>query len=54
MTASVMYNLPVRGGYWASIFLWGRTRSLLVVESVVARRPVRNFCLNSLLGRIRP
>ena len=27
-TASVMYNLPVAHGNWASTLLWGRTRSL--------------------------
>jgi hypothetical protein len=28
MTASVMYNKPLRGGNWASTVLWGRTRSM--------------------------
>ena len=28
MTASVMYNRPLRQGNWASTALWGRTRSL--------------------------
>lgn len=28
MTASVMYNLPLRRGNWASTALWGRTRSM--------------------------
>ena len=28
MTASVMYNRPLRDGNWASTLLWGRTRSL--------------------------
>jgi hypothetical protein len=28
MTASVMYNRPLRFGNWASTLLWGRTRSL--------------------------
>jgi len=28
MTASVMYNRPLRSGNWASTLLWGRTRSL--------------------------
>jgi hypothetical protein len=28
MTASVMYNRPLRQGNWASTILWGRTRSL--------------------------
>lgn len=28
MTASVMYNRPLRNGNWASTLLWGRTRSL--------------------------
>lgn len=28
MTASVMYNRPVRNGNWASILLWGRNQSL--------------------------
>jgi hypothetical protein len=28
MTASIMYNRPLRDGNWASTVLWGRTRSL--------------------------
>jgi hypothetical protein len=28
MTASIMYNRPLRNGNWASTVLWGRTRSL--------------------------
>jgi hypothetical protein len=28
MTASIMYNRPLREGNWASTLLWGRTRSL--------------------------
>jgi hypothetical protein len=28
MTASLMYNRPLRGGNWASTLVWGRTRSL--------------------------
>ncbi len=28
MTASIMYNRPLRNGNWASTLLWGRTRSL--------------------------
>ena len=28
MTASLMYNRPLRGGNWANTLLWGRTRSL--------------------------
>jgi hypothetical protein len=28
MTASVMYNLPLRRGNWASTALWGRTKSI--------------------------
>jgi hypothetical protein len=28
MTASVMYNRPVRNGNWASMVLWGRNQSL--------------------------
>jgi hypothetical protein len=28
MTASIMYNRPLRDGNWASTLLWGRTRSL--------------------------
>jgi hypothetical protein len=28
MTASVMYNRPLRGGNWASTLLWGRNQSL--------------------------
>jgi hypothetical protein len=28
MTASIMYNRPLRNGNWASTILWGRTRSI--------------------------
>jgi hypothetical protein len=28
MTASIIYNRPIRNGNWASTILWGRTRSL--------------------------
>ncbi len=28
MTASVMYNRPLKGGNWANSLVWGRTRSL--------------------------
>jgi hypothetical protein len=28
MTASILYNRPLRNGNWASTILWGRTRSL--------------------------
>src|SRR3984957_19366924 len=28
MTASVMYNRPLRNGNWASSLIWGRTKSL--------------------------
>jgi hypothetical protein len=28
MTASAMYNRPLKNGNWASTFVWGRTRSL--------------------------
>lgn len=28
MTASVMYNHPIRRGHWASSVIWGRTKSL--------------------------
>jgi hypothetical protein len=28
MTASVMYNRPIRNGNWTSTLLWGRTRSI--------------------------
>lgn len=50
MTASVMYNRPLRDGNWASTVLWGRTRSLsdgaifdsYLFESTV-RFSVRNY-----------
>ena len=29
MTASLMYNRPIRNGNWASLLLWGRNQSLL-------------------------
>jgi len=28
MTASLIYNRPIRNGNWASTIVWGRTRSL--------------------------
>ncbi len=28
MTASLMYNIPIRNGNWASMILWGRNQSL--------------------------
>ena len=28
MTASLMYNRPIRNGHWASMLLWGRNQSL--------------------------
>jgi hypothetical protein len=28
MTASIMYNRPLRAGNWTNLVLWGRTRSL--------------------------
>ncbi len=50
MTASVMYNLPLRDGNWASSAIWGRTRSVqdhsifnsYTLESTVRFR-TRNF-----------
>jgi hypothetical protein len=50
MTASMMYNRPLRDGNWASTILWGRTRSLrdnsifnsYLLESTVRFR-VRNY-----------
>ena len=50
MTASVMYNRPLRDGNWANTLLWGRTRSLqdhsifnsYLFEST-ARFRVRNY-----------
>ena len=46
MTASVMYNRPLRDGNWASTLLWGRTRSLednSVFNSYLLESTVR-FC----------
>ncbi|NDQ55830.1 MAG: hypothetical protein GZ088_02010 [Acidipila sp.] len=50
MTASVMYNRPLKEGNWANTLLWGRTRSLqdssvfnsYLLESAVRFR-VRNY-----------
>ncbi len=50
MTASVMYNRPIRNGNWASMILWGRNQSLsdgnvgngYLLESTLAFRS-RNY-----------
>lgn len=34
MTASVMYNRPLKSGDWASTFVWGHTRSLDQADSI--------------------
>jgi hypothetical protein len=44
MTASVMYNRPLRQGNWASTVLWGRTRSLpgsVIFDSYLLESTVR-------------
>ena len=55
MTASLMYNRPLRRGNWASTLLWGRNRSLesgLVWNGYLAESTIRFAKLNGIWGRI--
>ncbi len=55
MTASVMYNLPITRGNWASTLLWGRNRSLetgLVWNGYLAESTLRFAERNYVWGRI--
>ncbi len=55
MTASVMYNRPLRDGNWASTMLWGRTRSLQdnsVFDSYLLESTVRFRTRNYAWTRI--
>jgi hypothetical protein len=55
MTASVMYNLPISNGNWASLLLWGRNQSLTdgnVGNSYLAESTLRFFNRNYAWMRI--
>jgi hypothetical protein len=55
MTASVMYNRPLRNGNWASTLLWGRNHSLssgLNWNGYLAESTVRFSDRNYVWGRI--
>ena len=55
MTASVMYNRPLRKGNWASTILWGRTRSLednFVFNSYLLESTIRFHAVNYAWTRI--
>jgi hypothetical protein len=55
MTASVMYNRPIRDGNWASLLLWGRNQSLTdgnVGNAYVAESTLRFFNRNYVWMRI--
>ncbi len=55
MTASIMYNRPLRRGNWNSTLLWGRNRSLdsgLVWNGYLAESTLRFAERNYLWGRI--
>ena len=55
MTASVMYNRPLRNGNWASMLLWGRNRSLPsdeVFNSYLAESTLRFRTRNYVWGRV--
>jgi hypothetical protein len=55
MTASIMYNRPLRDGNWASTMLWGRTRSLQdnsVFDSYLLESTVRFRTRNYAWTRI--
>ncbi len=59
MTASVMYNRPLRNGNWASTLAWGRTHALerrqplqqLSVRIVGAFRHARNYAWTRIRSR---
>jgi hypothetical protein len=55
MTASVLYNRPLRQGNWASLLLWGRNQSLLdgnVGNSYLLESTLRFLRKNSAWTRI--
>ena len=55
MTASIMYNRPLRRGNWASTLLWGRTRSLednSIFNSYLLESTVRFHAANYAWTRI--
>ncbi len=55
MTASVMYNRPLRNGNWASTLLWGRNRSLPegeVFNGYLAESTLRFLTRNYVWGRV--
>jgi hypothetical protein len=55
MTASLMYNKPLRRGNWASTLLWGRNRSLLngaVYNGYLAESTIRFAGRNYVWGRV--
>jgi len=55
MTASLMYNRPIRNGNWASLLLWGRNQSLQdgnVGNAYLAESTLRFLRRNYVWGRI--
>ena len=55
MTASVMYNRPLKGGNWANSLVWGRTRSLednTVYNSYLLESTLRFLTSNSVWTRM--
>jgi hypothetical protein len=55
MTASVMYDQPIREGNWASMLLWGRNQSLAdgnVGNSYLLESTLRFFSTNHVWTRI--
>jgi hypothetical protein len=55
MTASIMYNRPLRNGNWASTILWGRTRSpedSSIFDSYLLESTVRFLTRNYVWTRI--
>ncbi len=55
MTASGMYNRPIRNGNWASLLLWGRNQSLQdgnVGNAYLAESTLRFLSRNYIWGRI--
>jgi hypothetical protein len=55
MTASLMYNLPIHNGNWASMALWGRNQSLLdgnVGNGYLVESTLRFLQKNNIWARI--
>ena len=55
MTASLMYNRPIRNGNWASLLLWGRNQSLQdgsVGNAYLAESTLRFLSRNYVWGRM--